>query len=109
MDACVTTQFEQQIRAVAGLPLGDTSLTAPAAVMVNILGDAWTWKGDEPAGPPKWSALLAEPRAKLHHYGKKEPRRGRKMGHFTLTGAAVGPVLERARALKAALAGSLGG
>ena len=109
LDACVTTQFEQQIRAVAGLPLGDTSLTAPAAVMVNILGDAWTWKGDEPAGPPKWSALLAEPRAKLHHYGKKEPRRGRKMGHFTLTGAAVGPVLERARALKAALAGSLGG
>ena len=106
LDACVTTQFEQQIRAVAGLPLGDTSLTASAAVMVNVLGDAWSWNGDELKGPPNWSALLAEPRAKLHLYGKSEPRPGRKMGHFTITGSNVGPLLDRARVLKAALAGS---
>ena len=106
LDACVTTQFEQQIRAVAGLPLGDTSMTVPAAVMVNVLGDSWAWKGETLAGPPDWSALLAEPRAKLHLYGKSEPRRGRKMGHFTLTGSSVSSVLERARALKTALANS---
>ena len=100
LDACVTTQFEQQIRAVAGLPLGDTSLTVPSAVMVNILGDAWQWQGDELIGPPDWATLLGDPRAKLHLYGKREPRRARKMGHFTVTGDKVKSVLATARELK---------
>ncbi len=100
LDACVTTQFEQQIRAVAGLPLGDTSLTVPAAVMVNILGDAWKWEGDNLVGAPDWANLLGEPRAKLHLYGKREPRRGRKMGHFTVTGDKAKAVLATARELK---------
>ncbi len=106
LDGCVTTQFEQQIRAVAGLPLGDTSLTVPAAVMVNILGDAWTWNGEQLAGSPDWVGLLAEPRAKLHLYGKREPRKGRKMGHFTLTGDKASAVLATARDLKSRLQGT---
>jgi len=96
LDACVTTQFEQHVRAIAGLPLGGTGLTAPAAVMVNILGDAW-----RPV--PHWAALLAEPAAKLHLYGKREPKPGRKMGHFTITGASADAALEKARALKTQL------
>lgn len=79
IDACVTSQFEQQVRVMAGLPLGDTSLHCPA-VMVNILGDAWH------AGEPRWDRLLAHPRVKLHLYGKREPRPGRKMGHYTVLG-----------------------
>ncbi|WP_221032244.1 5-(carboxyamino)imidazole ribonucleotide synthase [Actomonas aquatica] len=105
LDGCVSTQFEQQIRAVTGLPLGDTSLTVGAAVMVNILGDAWQWQDGELVGAPDWAALLKEPRAKLHLYGKSEPRVGRKMGHFTVTGDTADAVLERARALKATLHG----
>jgi 5-(carboxyamino)imidazole ribonucleotide synthase len=103
LDACVTSQFEQHVRAVAGLPLGDVGMTAPAAVMVNILGDAWKWSGDRCVGEPDWAALLAEPRAHLHLYGKKEPRPGRKMGHFTVTAATPDAALELARRLKAAL------
>lgn len=105
LDACVTTQFEQQIRAVAGLPLGDTALTAPAAVMVNVLGDAWQWRDGELVGAPEWSRLLGLPRAKLHLYGKREPRLGRKMGHFTLTGTTATATLEAAGRAKALLAG----
>jgi 5-(carboxyamino)imidazole ribonucleotide synthase len=102
MDACITSQFEQHVRAVCGLPLGDASLTAPA-VMVNILGDAWAWRGEEVAGEPDWVALLSAPRAKLHLYGKREPRIGRKMGHFTVTADTVDHALDLARALKAKL------
>ena len=105
MDACETSQFEQHVRAVAGLPLGDVSMTAPAAVMVNILGDSWAWDGDRLVGEPDWAALLAEPGAHLHLYGKKEPRRGRKMGHFTVTGPDADTTLARARRLQARLAG----
>lgn len=97
MDACVTSQFEQHVRAVTGLPLGDTALTAPAAVMVNLLGNAWAH------GEPDWSALLRSPTAKLHLYGKREARAGRKMGHFTVTGPNSDATLETARLLKAAL------
>ncbi|MFO1206569.1 MAG: 5-(carboxyamino)imidazole ribonucleotide synthase [Burkholderiales bacterium] len=79
IDACVTSQFEQQVRMMAGLPLGDTSLHCPV-VMVNILGDAWR------DGEPPWEGVLAHPRVKLHLYGKREPRPGRKMGHFTVLG-----------------------
>ncbi len=102
LDACVTSQFEQHARAVCGLPLGDVSVVAPV-VMVNILGDAWKWQGDKITGEPDWPAVLSHPRAKLHLYGKKEPRPGRKMGHFTVTAATAGAALEAARELKARL------
>jgi 5-(carboxyamino)imidazole ribonucleotide synthase len=103
MDACATSQFEQHVRAVAGLPLGDVGMTAPAAVMVNILGDAWKWSGDRCVGEPNWAAILGTPRAHLHLYGKKEPRPGRKMGHFTVTAENAETALELARKLKTAL------
>ena len=76
VDACVTSQFEQQVRAVCGLPLGATTLLRPAA-MVNLLGDVWEH------GEPHWDAALAVPDVKLHLYGKAGPRPGRKMGHLT--------------------------
>ena len=75
-DACVTSQFEQQVRAVCGLPLGSTAQPRPAA-MANLLGDLWE------NGEPNWEAALAIPEVKLHLYGKQEPRPGRKMGHLT--------------------------
>ncbi len=103
LDGCVTSQFEQQVRAITGLPLGDTSIHAPAVVMVNILGDAWSWDGDQLTGSPDWAALLAEPRVSLHLYGKAEPRPGRKMGHFTVTGQDRDKTLDRARKLKSRL------
>jgi len=78
LDACLTSQFEQQIRCVAGLPLGAPDLLRPA-VMVNLLGDVWRG-GRE----PHWEKLLRDPRVKLHLYDKGEPRPGRKMGHFTV-------------------------
>ncbi|MEI7864807.1 MAG: 5-(carboxyamino)imidazole ribonucleotide synthase [Chthoniobacterales bacterium] len=74
-DACVTSQFEQQLRAVCGQPLGSPRLLSPV-VMVNLLGEAWE------NGEPNWAALLSDPDVKLHLYGKKGPRSGRKMGHF---------------------------
>jgi len=74
-DACVTSQFEQQLRAVCGLPLGSAELLRPAA-MANLLGDLW---GE---GEPDWGAVCAFPTAKLHLYGKLAPRPGRKMGHI---------------------------
>jgi 5-(carboxyamino)imidazole ribonucleotide synthase len=75
-DAAVTSQFEQQLRAICGLPLGSTKLMCPAA-MANILGDVWR------DGEPDWRALCACPNVKLHLYGKAAPRPGRKMGHLT--------------------------
>ena len=81
IDAHVTCQFEQQLRAVCGLPLGTTAARAPAAAMANLLGDVWA------AGEPDWSAALAIPGVKLHLYGKVEARPGRKMGHLTVTAA----------------------
>jgi 5-(carboxyamino)imidazole ribonucleotide synthase len=79
LDASVTSQFEQQVRVLAGLPLGATDLLVPVA-MLNLLGDCW--KTIE----PDWSAVLVEPMAKLHLYGKREARPGRKMGHVTVLG-----------------------
>lgn len=79
IDACVTNQFEQQIRALCGLPLGDPRLHSPA-VMVNLLGDIWR------DGEPEWGALFEQLDLKLHLYGKHEARAGRKMGHFTVIG-----------------------
>ncbi|HLD09906.1 MAG TPA: ATP-grasp domain-containing protein, partial [Methylophilaceae bacterium] len=86
IDACATNQFEQQVRALTGLPLGDPRMHS-YAVMVNILGD--TWKNGEPA----WNKALAYPQLKLHLYGKHEARAGRKMGHFTLLGKNVETVV----------------
>ena len=79
IDAHVTCQFEQQLRAVCGLPLGTTAARAPAAAMANLLGDEWA------QGEPDWAAALALPGVKLHLYGKVEARPGRKMGHLTAT------------------------
>lgn len=102
MDACVTSQFEQHVRAVCGLPLGETALTSPA-VMVNILGDAWTWQHGHVTEDPDWAAILRADRAKLHLYGKREPRVGRKMGHFTVCADTADAALTLARELKAKL------
>jgi 5-(carboxyamino)imidazole ribonucleotide synthase len=77
IDACRTSQFEQQVRVLCGLPLGDPSQHTPA-VMVNLLGDIWS------AGEPRWEAVLGHPGAHLHLYGKREARPGRKMGHVTV-------------------------
>jgi 5-(carboxyamino)imidazole ribonucleotide synthase len=86
IDACVTSQFEQQARAMARLPLGDTRQHSPA-VMLNILGDVW-FDGDT-LREPAWDQVLALPGAHVHLYGKAEARRGRKMGHVTFTAATV--------------------
>jgi 5-(carboxyamino)imidazole ribonucleotide synthase len=80
IDACVTNQFEQQVRMMTGLPLGDAQLHSNA-VMVNILGDSWA-SGLEPA----WNKAFEHANLKMHLYGKHEPRKGRKMGHFTVIG-----------------------
>src|SRR5580692_2437201 len=85
---CVTSQFEQLVRAVCNLPLGDTSLVSPAAI-VNLLGDVWL------KGEPNFAAALAIPGVRLHLYEKKEPRAGRKMGHLSSTGATADEALER--------------
>jgi 5-(carboxyamino)imidazole ribonucleotide synthase len=90
IDACITSQFAQQVRAMARLPLGDVRQHSPA-VMLNILGDVWFDGGT--VREPAWDKLLALPGANLHLYGKDDPRRGRKMGHVTF----VAPTLEAAR------------
>jgi 5-(carboxyamino)imidazole ribonucleotide synthase len=95
-DASVTSQFEQQLRAVCGLPLGSTELLRPAA-MANLLGDIW--KQQE----PNWLAALAHPDVKLHLYGKLAPRPGRKMGHLTALAPDSGCALERVAAARDAL------
>ncbi len=87
-DACVTSQFEQQVRAACGLPLGSPELLRPAA-MANLLGDLWA------GGEPNWAAALAFPDVKLHLYGKAEPRAGRKMGHLTAFGRTVHDAQDR--------------
>ncbi len=92
LDACVTSQFEQQVRMVCGLPFGSNAQHS-AAVMINLLGDLWQ------DGEPRWPDLLADADTKLHLYGKREARPGRKMGHFTCVGPESGPLLARAEAL----------
>jgi 5-(carboxyamino)imidazole ribonucleotide synthase len=96
IDACVTSQFEQQLRAVAGLPLGSTALLGPVA-MVNLLGDLWQ------DGEPLWPAACAFPGVKLHLYGKHEARPGRKMGHLTARAPSTGEALDLVRAARSAL------
>ncbi len=102
IDGGETSQFEQHVRAVCGLPLGPTGARNPT-VMVNILGDAWSGSDGSVPGEPNWAAVLAEPRARLHLYGKPVPRPGRKMGHFTVQGGDVEDTLALALSLKARL------
>lgn len=93
LDACVTDQFEQQVRVLCGLPLGDTRLLSPV-VMANLLGELW---GNS---QPKWEALLQHPNIKLHLYGKREARPGRKMGHFNCLDASVDQALAQVQAIQ---------
>ncbi len=95
-DASITSQFEQQVRAVCGLPLGSTESLRPAA-MANLLGDAWK------NGEPDWKAAAAFPDVKIHLYGKTSPKPGRKMGHLTAFGATVEEAADKVRAARAAL------
>ncbi len=100
-DANITSQFEQQLRAVCGLPLGATDRLCGGAAMANLLGDWWK------IGEPDWDAALAFPNVKLHLYGKLAPRKGRKMGHLTALGAspaeAARTVVEARAALRRAI------
>ncbi len=96
IEACATSQFEQQVRAVCGLPLGSTAQARPAA-MVNLLGDIWV------DGEPDWEAAMSTPGAALHLYGKSDPRRGRKMGHITVVADTVEQAVERALAARGVL------
>jgi 5-(carboxyamino)imidazole ribonucleotide synthase len=96
IDAHGCSQFEQQVRAVCGLPLGSPQAISPAA-MVNLLGDLWT------GTPPDWSAALAHPAVSLHLYGKIEARPGRKMGHLTALGPTPDSARETALAARAAV------
>jgi len=95
---CVTSQFEQAVRAACNLPLGDTSLITPAAI-VNLLGDLWL------GGEPNFPAALAVPGVRLHLYEKHTPRAGRKMGHLSATGATAEEALARVLEAKAKLLG----
>jgi 5-(carboxyamino)imidazole ribonucleotide synthase len=95
-DACVTSQFEQQLRAVCGLPLGSTELLRPAA-MANLLGDLWEH------GEPNWAAACAFPNVKVHLYGKLAPRKGRKMGHLTALAATADEAAQVVQAARATL------
>jgi 5-(carboxyamino)imidazole ribonucleotide synthase len=100
IDACVTSQFEQQARIMAGLPLGETTQALPA-VMLNLLGDIWFANGG--LREPDWASALAIPGAKLHLYGKSEARIGRKMGHVTCVGPTLQDALARAQRVAQAL------
>lgn len=95
-DAAITSQFEQQVRAICGLPLGSPAIPRPAA-MANLLGDLWA------DGEPNWAAACRFPDVKLHLYGKTEPRAGRKMGHLTATGKTVDEAQDRVLAARDAL------
>lgn len=89
IDGCHTSQFEQHIRAVTGLPFGSTELLRPT-VMINLLGDVW---GE---GTPDWAGLLTDPRVRLHLYDKGEPRPGRKMGHYCVVADTIEDAVEAA-------------
>jgi 5-(carboxyamino)imidazole ribonucleotide synthase len=96
IDACITNQFEQQVRAVCGLPLGSTEYLKPAA-MANLLGDVWQ------KGEPAWARALEVENVKLHLYGKAEARPGRKMGHLTALADSAEKAVENVKRAKASL------
>jgi 5-(carboxyamino)imidazole ribonucleotide synthase len=95
-DASITSQFEQQVRAVCGLPLGSTESLRPSA-MANLLGDLWA------NGEPDWAAAAAFPDVKIHLYGKAAAKPGRKMGHLVAFGATVEEAAATVRAARSAL------
>lgn len=101
INACVSSQFEQQARIMSGMPLGSVDLLAPS-VMLNILGDVW-YGADGQQREPAWDAVLAVPGANLHLYGKREARKGRKMGHVTCVAHTMEAALDVAQAVGAAL------
>lgn len=94
MDACMSSQFAQQVRAMTGLPLGDVRQHSPC-VMLNILGDVWF--DGETLRSPAWDQILALPSAHLHLYGKAEPRPGRKMGHITFVASTMAQAQDELR------------
>jgi 5-(carboxyamino)imidazole ribonucleotide synthase len=96
IDACVTSQFEQQVRVLCGMPLGSTAMHG-SAVMVNLLGDLWQ------GGEPQWEQVLRYPNVKLHLYGKFEARSGRKMGHYTVLGETAEAALKLSLEIKQSL------
>jgi 5-(carboxyamino)imidazole ribonucleotide synthase len=98
IEACVTSQFEQQARITVGAPVAPTDLLRPVAT-ANLMGELWS------EGEPLWANLLAMPDVKLHLYGKAEPRPGRKMGHLTVLGDSAPAARERVLAARAALTG----
>lgn len=93
IDACVTNQFEQQVRAVCGLPLGSTEILKSVA-MANLLGDIWE------NGEPNWEKALEISNVKLHLYGKQDARKGRKMGHLTALAETVEKAVENVKKAK---------
>ncbi|MGI9243543.1 MAG: 5-(carboxyamino)imidazole ribonucleotide synthase [Verrucomicrobiales bacterium] len=97
LDACASSQFEQQLRAISGMPLGSTRLIEPA-VMWNVLGDLWS----DPTTPPDWTPVLETPGAKLHLYGKDRASKGRKMGHLTFTAPTIDEALAQAQVCRRA-------
>lgn len=96
IEGCVTSQFEQHVRAVCGLPLGSTKLLRPTA-MANLLGEVWS------DGEPDWAAALQTPNIHLHLYGKRAPRPGRKMGHVTATADTTDEAIDAVRRARSAL------
>ncbi len=97
LDAAQTSQFEQQVRALVGMPLGSTAMTHPAVVMLNLLGDRWAH------GEPNFALAASDLFAHLHLYGKSEAKPGRKMGHLTVVDNEMSPVLAHARQLRDAI------
>jgi len=97
IDAAQTSQFEQQVRALVGMPLGSTAMTHPAVVMLNLLGDRWAH------GDPNFALAASDSAAHLHLYGKSEAKPGRKMGHLTVVGNEMSQVLTHARQLRDAI------
>jgi len=95
IEGAVTSQFEQQLRAVCGLPLGSVEMVAPAAAMSNLLGDVWPAEGS-----PDWAASLRSGDVKLHLYGKAQARPGRKMGHITALGSSVDDAVAKVKAAR---------
>jgi 5-(carboxyamino)imidazole ribonucleotide synthase len=87
--ACPTSQFEQMVRAICDLPLGSTEVMRPAAI-ANLLGESWLGEA-----PPAFDSALSDPGVRLHLYGKRVPRAGRKMGHFTSVGATPEEAVKR--------------
>ena len=98
--ACATSQFEQLVRTSCSLPLGDTEVLTPAAI-VNLLGEVWL---DAPGGKPDFAAALSVPGVRVHLYEKREARVGRKMGHLSATGASADEALARVLLAKEKLA-----